>query len=496
MAQVNVSPQVRRGMATAWSAGISLAKAPGVSNDMLLKHPNPSQNPTTIWAPNPAVVGPDYSIAAMFAGYPDIEIDAHSSGNGTIPRQDQNGAFYTGATTPWVAIVASVGIEADGTPTSLWRQAKNLRAHPGAELVGYYLTGSTGLNDNLAGSAAFEATRPSLNFQAVGPDSALDIDALDYGIGMFTNGAGTMPSSLFMVQGQYYFSVSPEWCDDFAANYPNQSFAHSNVNRAGLTELPDPRVVYHISWDQANGWNEPYVAYDETYFGLSEADNLDALDIDLMNRTMIFSSLPDGLPSQIMFLQAAKPGAATGTTHAVGPVPMQGSLAGTGANADVAIGLTGTGDDDVRSLCGIDPEGDGYYFHVGIPKGYPSADSLPMGLSMCRSVSSVSANGTLADDITLEVAGWGSGSSTLCLTEWQLFAGVVTDPFMTSMSDDEWLTIDFKVRQPTDDVISLTIPGVQRPVNRLPILVRARNHVLVGNRWVVNGLSWNVYSTL
>lgn len=481
-------PSVRhQGLTSAWGAGYSLAVDTLYdSDDILIKAPGGAPFETDDWALIPGSGSPHYERALMFPGFTDIAIDAHTSGNGVIPRMGPNGVLAVSLVGGWFAVVASVTNSTVGHPSAsgnLIRRATAAAGKPGSTLFGYYLEGSIGISNQLVGNTVVEVTHEGQRFVDGTPGPNPDIDAHDFGIGMFAHNSLPRAQWLFFHnRNEYYFSVTKAWADAQSA-----FFADPDLNNQP-TELPDGRCIYVIRWT-GSSWTVPETFVDEHEFELSEGADVDAIEIDLENRTFLFSTADQGdAPSQIMFSQ--RPRAGHTFPNAQVPVPLPDDVLGTGlGTAAERLGLGNAFEDGVDSLCGVDPESNSVGVTVGLPRTFDTALGDPFGLSVARRLRSYDSDTQVADELVLQVDGWGSaGVGGFDIVQYQVYLGpIAADAPMPP--DSAWYHLHADIRSSQQQSVSWSLPlttGGTLP----PVSLRAVGYRLVGGVPVKAAQSW------
>lgn len=483
----NSPPQIYQGMSASWAAGYSLSVA--TNDDIIIKAPGGAPVPTNVWGPVSGSGGPDYGRNVMFPNdHESIDIVAHSSGNGVVPRMGPNGELAVALIGGWFGVVASVTNSTGGLagdPGALIRQARAAAGGPGSTLFGSYLLGSTGIPNQLIENAVVEVTHDGQNFAPSLPGSPPEIDALDFGLGMFTH--NSIPRSqwlFFRNRDEYYFSVSYAW-----ANRPGVTrFADPDTSGQPMN-YPDARCIYVIRWN-GSSWSVPETFVSETEFGLPETADLDAIEVDLQNKTFLFSTVDlSHTASQIMFAQRALGGHSFSAAQS--PVPLPGNVTGAaGQSTATRLGLGNVAEDNVDSLCGIDPESNVTCAVVGVPRLVDPAYGTPFGLSVARRIQENDEAMTMTDELVLQVDGWGvAGIGGMDIVQYQYYSG----PLGTNSpmpDDEEWVHLWADLRGPGDQSMSFRVGGVTSGGNLSPVNFRAVGYRMIAGVPVKVAQSW------
>lgn len=396
------------GPAGALPAGLSLAEGSGVSAETYVKPAGASGPAEALHAPlSPETQ--DFTLSGMFPQYADVlQIDAHSSGNATIhdvhPFSFPPVPNYFGVE-GWMELAVSVDNDSKGLPGSLI--AKRVanptgRNTPGADLIGFFMRGSTGIASSLPGRSLMEIRAERLGF-----GGQEDPDAFDFGVGIFSLDPDPQLDAFFDTEDRYYFSLDPACVDAV-----NQRAALLGTAFAG--GVADPASIYWVQMEDG-AWGPPLVYRSASELGLSpQLDNLDALEVDPKRENVVFSTQPHPHRSQLRFLDW--------DSSKYPPIQNLSDL-GDGATGFATQGL-GVNDetDDIDAVCIEDPRlllpgfrpfaggpmipisipaptggggGAGNYgqgnINMGVPKEsvYTSQGSTPLGLAVARGSSSI-----------------------------------------------------------------------------------------------------------
>ena len=354
------------------AAGISLGDTPVNTPELLRMKPPQGSGTAAPYTGGPPNGVPDYSLAAMFPTYASvIRIDAHDSGNGFIPvtsptSPDPN-APDLGAAESWLEIVISVDNDAVGLQNSfIARRAlvTNGRTTPGADIIGYVMDGSVGIDPDIVGRTVMEQVAER---SGLGGDE--DIDAFDFGMGAIHFGQVPNPAVFFTNDEEFYFSLDPSCIDDVISASPSGFFTPG--------ELPNTATIYRITWNGST-WSDPEPYVWDTELDLdgspTGADNVDALAVDPVRNTVVYSTQIKTGHSQLKFM-------ALDATSPVGSRVTHLSDLGDGSGG-LATTRLGSNDetDEVDGVCIVDPETDMF----GTFLGTPLAQAVPgheLGLS-------------------------------------------------------------------------------------------------------------------
>lgn len=430
------APVQVRGMTSVWSVALSADKGAtsgAMVDPMLLKLPtNQGSAPgpwtyiTNIGSPTPVI--PDYSMTAIFGSDADIvEIDGHSAGGDLIPWPDSMGApAVSQATDNWLAYVLSVKDGAEGAPESYIESVAQSNRPTGAELLGFYASGSQNIATALVGQATVEHTAFSLGYD--GTESGTeDIDALDFNIGINTVESPILGAEwMFPNTNAFYFTITMDTVGDWYTRHGATPFA----TYGGLTREPRPGDIYAVYW-QGSSWSDVDLYRSEEDLGLYPYENVDALSVSTYNGVVIFSTPLGGMyqdrPQLLINTGTA------GTTTELMDRDSGGNYVPVTDQVDLSQGK-----DDVDGVCGIDPEGKSQYDPSGgipvtsatqslIPQLANILGDDPMNLSLQRGA--LAAGGV--DHISVQISGW--GNSTPANGEIVLFLYDNVEPMMPNV---------------------------------------------------------------
>ncbi len=460
---------------------------------MRLKNPGDQQTAPAAWSdPGQNASTPDYSLQAMFgtAVASVITIDAHSTGNGVIPRHDGSGAPII--TNNWMGVTISIANNGgstigsgSGLPGSFWDFEEQVHSDSaGALLVTYYMKQSLGLANGLAGMPIIESSRIDLGLDV---DTSHDLSAVDYGVGVVT--FDDPPSNVFFSNDvEYYFSVSSA----AAGSLPNP-FAHDpRVAGAGANVPANGVDVYRITWTPGGaGWSDPEIYVNGLTLGLDPTSELDGLEVDPSNGTIIFSASVDssfdgsvsGPISQLMIYQTFLGSSATEFSSRALKDKMNN---GNTRRVTKRAGLGDNGqanDDEIDGVCTIDPgikvtRGGSHGFSgeglpsdfrgvftakpdpasidmaVGFPRAYIGHLGTPFGMSIVRG----RWNATGYTDNTL-VQVTGLGGLPFGHYQIQLWIRPGDLPAGSSVPADGWQPLGSPLtRTPNDTVTEFVLP--------------------------------------
>ena len=203
----SLAPSRRGGFAGALAHAHYLSNPSSQVLAPFIKEPGNQTSDPLQWSQQSYPGGPDYDLNTMFPGIAAlVEINGHSTGNDDIPEWEDK---LDGSRGPklsqigWMQIAVSVNNSAQGLPGSVIRRRTNFsppkRNTPGAELIGYYFSESTGIDPSLPGVSLLEQSSEAIGFSAMPPTLPdQDISALDWGLGVQTTASGGLtPQLLF-----------------------------------------------------------------------------------------------------------------------------------------------------------------------------------------------------------------------------------------------------------------------------------------------------------
>ncbi|MCP3915179.1 MAG: hypothetical protein GY711_06470 [bacterium] len=371
---IQTNPNVRRGPLSALAAGLSISEftRTTTTDPLLVKEPLDQTGSPIAWNTTTTVHPADYTLMTLFPDdYDAIEINAMSTGNDVIPPIDEFGTpNVTAGTGRWFGMIVSLTNDMTGTPGSVV-EARQAAGPVGADLFSHYWVGSR-LAGPLVGATLFEMGR-----EHIGLEAGAELDAVDLGLGVnaFDTPPPTSPPNLFFGhQDRFYFSVSTDCVGNLS-----QPFAK---DQSGVGVNADAAVIYEMIWDDPTtgilGWGDITVYRDRGQLNLhptDPAEDVDAVAVDRILSTIIFSTQPAGTRSQLQVLRHD-----TSTGIFIGPVPL------TDRNrVEVTEHFSlQSSVDDFDGVCTVDPES----FQIGARVGTPQDSSLsgppPMGISVTR----------------------------------------------------------------------------------------------------------------
>ncbi|WP_145194552.1 hypothetical protein [Planctomycetes bacterium Poly30] len=458
-----VDPVPARGMVSGMPSGIIVKTAvapPGttVHSGILIKAPGDQfQNYPESWDSTSAEDRPDYSMAAMFPNLTDIQIDAHSTGNGFLPPLDQNGRLSLNGNN-WLAFAASVAYEPATSYQlgSVWREAADGARGGDSDIGSFYFADSQGIDSTYVGEYFLETPSHLMGLPS-STSSLHDIVALDYGMGAISYNGANRTSVFFPIEGEYYFSVTRAW----AAAHPTPDFAIDP--NASTWVAPHGGDIYKLTWTfdsftSQGTWSSPELCKTASELGLDPggsgilAGDVDALSVTMQGQRILFSATKDstfnlsGDPSQLMvYDDAANPKV----------VPAK---AADGVKLTDKIKVTDnvpSNSNEIDGVCDFDPEAG----HVGAALGtsvghYSTIPEQPAFISVAANRE----NGSPASDhVVAQVTGWGSATPMNCKVV--LYTKVVEYPagpnspfdFATPFDRSTWYTVGVQDRTPSDE---------------------------------------------
>lgn len=358
---------LRRGPASGLAAGLSVRTG---SDAQLVKSPGRQTSEPTGWTRLRFPTGPDYTSQELFGALaPLVDVDAMSTGSDIIPSPDSAGVPNLVTNGRWFGIIASVRDDSAGQPNSLIELAGQGGRSNGSDLFSHYYQESSGLDPFLTGGTFVAQTQELMGF---GGSSLEDVDALDFGLGVRSFGglsAGSDP--LFFERNSFYFSVTPQSAADLNVATASQ-FA---VDQFQILVPAHAADIYHMEWIGAS-WVGPTRYLDWMTLGLLTSDDIDALAVDPVRDTTVFSTQVLAQRSQILIHD-----------YVWGSQPLSSRHPTTG-NVSLATEKLGGADDttDIDAVCILDPSEHIYAAYFGTPTAWLSGThiSSPMGLSITR----------------------------------------------------------------------------------------------------------------
>jgi len=397
-ASAQITPSVRRGMASALANGMSFDPLERTGDDLLfIKAPLDQQHAPPAWSTTLFQSGPNYALDVMFPGIDDvIEIDAHSTGNDVIPPLDENGIPIVSNRSSWLAITVSVDNFAQGLPQSNIRRRRNVtgpsRSSTGGDLITYYFYGSQGLDPTLVDSTLIEQPSEAMRF-----DDDEDIDAFDWGLGV--NRHSPTASTIFFPRiNEYFFSIAQSCVAAVNTGTANK-FALDSLNN----EVPaNAATVYWMSWDAVNGWDQPREYRPAGHLGLVVGvDDLDALAVDLGMGTTVFSTQLVTGRSQLQVHDYSR-----------GVFPLRNEL---NMRTTTSAGSRDE-TDNINAACVIDPEAGVFDTVMGVPTSRLGiAPTSTMGISVTPEPDGPSSSdvvGVEPSALLIQTTGWGAADAT------------------------------------------------------------------------------------
>ena len=277
-------------------------------------------------APSQPTVGPNFDLKALFTqcgAQGDIEVDATSLGLDLILANSVGEIDVP--PNAWGALSFSVSTNTIGAPGTKLSQ-DSVQGPIGSHIFSYVLP-STILPPETIGITQRGNTGQELG---LGGASNEDVDALDVMIPSFT--AGPRLQSMMPTIPHLYFSVSK----DSLANVPAAWF--SGTPKSGAT-------ILLTVWSPRTGWSCPGLFKPYFSLGMFVDDDLDALAVDRLQRTVIYSATAaSSPPSQFMFVDCS--------TDFGSAFVLRDNT--TGEDIEDAVGL-GSQEDDVDAVCALDP---------------------------------------------------------------------------------------------------------------------------------------------
>lgn len=341
-----------------------------------------------------------------------IAIDAWSTGNDLLPPISSDGVIQVTNSGNWAAVTVSFTDDTPGTGSGSTADLIQQRADrfpsggrtgPGADLYTYYLPGSSVIAPRLVGKTVVEQAA-----EHIGVGSSDDIDALDFGMGVFSFQGSRENDRMYQRYSVLYFSLSRDSAIDLNNHYMGEEtvtphFAQTSEGSGTWVSSVNPAAVYAVSWDESNrSWSDPFV-----YRTCDEVLNLDLVadptaDASTYDVDALAVSHAQGPNEQSFVIFSTSPGGQTGLPMAS---QIMVSMLGAGpAGEDVTAVLkdddgpsviaekVGSGDHtkDVDALCISDPHQNEFDTHLGyavdevITGGLPFIYDEPLGISIAR----------------------------------------------------------------------------------------------------------------
>ncbi len=307
--------------------GISLAENAAVPFDgshVYFTEVGLHTNPPAPWSSPPFTLNfniRDEMVASGAANPPDI--NAHSLGQDWL-LVDPTTARIDVPVDRWGVLNFSVTRTTVGAPNSTVHAEAQSPDGPGADLFTYTLPGST-----LPSELVDKVTR-SHDSREIDVGTGLaqrEVDALDQFMSLYTLDPALLTT--LPITPMYFFSVSAATVGQVPAFWWNGT-------------PPSAATILMMQFTTPSaGWTPPSVFKTFAEIGLTQADDIDALAIDLANEQIVFSTTNPTL-DPILFLDCS-------TDFAI-PEPLKDPI---GTPVKTKIGLLEG--DDVDAVCGIDP---------------------------------------------------------------------------------------------------------------------------------------------
>ena len=301
-------------------------------------------------APPPGFVTPDF---ATFLGGAAVDVDGLSIGYDWVVS-DLLGVASVDPNR-WAAITASVSPATTGEPGSLIAAEAGAPGGVAADTIAYVIPGSA-LPPAIVG-VPFRA-QDAIELNPAFGATAGNIDAHDIYIGLLY--LENPQLAALLPPPTVYFSVS----DATKTSIP-MAWTSTPALRSGAT-------VFSTTWLPGSmAWTLPVVAYTPTDFGVSSAEDIDAIAIDLASGFALFSTSillpPPSGPRDPLLFQVLGSG-----TNSIYRLP-----GGTPISSELGLGL---GSDDIDGICALDPGSAASPSPINLPLmlGTPH-QALPLG---------------------------------------------------------------------------------------------------------------------
>ena len=405
-----------QGMFTNAPVGLMLSTST-VPNLLTVRSPGVVSGPPTEWTVArfgpPTASHPDYSTATLLAGLnraphnlPDaatLEFGGFSTGGDVCPSLASDGRLMI--SNSWYFLSVTVGSSQPGHVFGNSGSALSSVAEPERAILSYYAEGSTGIDASLVNSTLVEQTAAQVGFPV---GSTVKLTGLDWGMGAISVDPNSLRSLRFApVRDRVYFSVSNAW---LAVN--PSFFAWQDTVPVPM----DARTIYSMRWVVPGGlaapyWAAPEVAVtSEELFGAADGPTveLDAISVFMrpaphnIMRVVYSTTRACTPPDELLAYDRGTMGGATRP----GPVPLRTA---SGAPVSGRMGLKTSPEtdiDNVTGTCGADPEAGvpGDCYGVGM-SGLIPGGKRPLGLAVCRSISSTGPAYAPTDVVDMQVSG-------------------------------------------------------------------------------------------
>jgi hypothetical protein len=334
-----------------WSSGPMMAMAQGLSVDAATVVPGANAGSMVIttsafkatppppWTVPPMPGFPDLNLLP-WVGIPGVDIDALSMGLDYILANPMGQIDVP--MNHWGAITFSVTRGTTGAPGGLINGQILGPGGAAADIFGYILPGSVGFPSNWIDVPLRPQDGKEINLDA--PGAPANIDAHDLYMGAFF---GDDPDLAGMIPGfpavTIFFSVT-------TASVPSVPPVWWGA------APPSGATVLRTTWNPASpvSWSTPSPAFappmfmppfSTAVFGLSPAEDIDALAIDLVRGRVLFSTtvMPAFPHDPILYVELGMPGM-NHVYRTQGNTPVS-----------IRVGLPPGGIDDIDGICALDP---------------------------------------------------------------------------------------------------------------------------------------------
>lgn len=376
---------------------------------------------------------PDYSPRALFRHWvPELynqpessfnanvplyvpELGGVSTGGDVMPRVTSAGviSFASPSVPAWYSLSFTVDDQAVGVvdePPGYTSAIAQTRAATQSDAAGwvysYTAEGSSVTRPELVDTVRAEYTRNQTGIGGLQP-SASEISGVDWGMGIVSSSASGSWTVFQPIRDTIYFTLSRDWWNTYG-QFLSITFDDPNSPGTTVTAQLATDTVYYMEWvDQGTtfGWTDPKIAMTPAQlFGSPNAAlgvAIDALSVHRLRNDgaheptqVVFSleagdEINDEEANQILVSQQSTPSASGVATVYAESLKAPGFPGGT--EITFKAGLVdgsdpGSQPDDVKGLCGRDPdEHSGYDTVVGYPvEDTNTPDDVDISLAMMR----------------------------------------------------------------------------------------------------------------
>lgn len=407
-------PAQRQGMSSASPLGLLLENSS--AKTLLVRSSGTVTTPPTEWSTTRfGSVGaemPDFSPGALLEGiYRDVPgvdgssaaflLSSMSSGGDVCGPIATDGKMTVSDPTgdeTWYVLSATLGAKPAGSTYGRVDSALRAPTNGAGMIASYYFEGSQGMDAAIVDSSMIEQTSDQIGFGT----TAVDLLGIDWGIGAIsTDPSGNRTSSTSPVRDRFFFTVTDGW---ESTNDDHYFIEDQDVH------LLESDNVYGLEWkfDSTSGqyqWSSPFVAFsDKDLFGsIDSGHSIDAISVywksDTVQRLVYSTEVSAGTDQILGFDRTAFAGFA-------GTMPVALATENGEKIVDrIGLDVSGQIPDDVKGLCGMDPESGIISSGIGTPlEQTTGSHPSDMGLALYRG-SELNGAGNEVDTLTIHITG-------------------------------------------------------------------------------------------